>query len=119
MLRFGTKAQAPKIKDRPWGTVDPEEMQAYVVESAEPVKYECGLPGLNTGPNDPLLAACRKHDIYYIWHDARKTALNRGQVDLEFLDLALKLAGDNRALRLRAYTYYGIIRAVGWLPWKL
>lgn len=76
----------------------------------------CGVTLFHTGPGDPLRDACSWHDHAYgirAWFEER--GWGRGRIDDYFLELMLEIAGDDYALRLRAYEYYCFVRMFGWI----
>lgn len=87
-------------------------------------KTECGDSRIWGRPGDIFADACSLHDFHYQRkHDevAEGEAVTwaRKDVDAAFLRLMLVRAGENKALKAQAYFYYGVVRAVGWLWWRL
>lgn len=79
----------------------------------------CGISWLwLTPPCDPMAPACLYHDRLY--DGKNEFGLTRKQADKEFLQAMLFVAGLNksRGQKARAYFYYGIARAAGWLWWN-
>jgi hypothetical protein len=77
----------------------------------------CGDGWFQTTERDPFLWACRWHDLAYqkhklLWERDRK------DIDREFLCRMLLIAKSRNRLRLRAYTYYGLVRTFGWIAWN-
>lgn len=85
---------------------------------------ECGDGDISTGPDDDLLPACRLHDFEYKSHDTGEERNSRLRVDRRFLRRGLLIARNQPTLWRKAkvatktIVYYGIIRAVGWWPWR-
>ncbi len=85
--------------------------------------YGCGLWPMQTGPADPMYPCCVKHDDAYMGHDAGTEPRSRLQVDRDFLACCLGRAEAEpdpirkAALRAQAYSYYRIVRWVGWVVW--
>ena len=77
----------------------------------------CGVWPLCTGLDDPFLPACIWHDQQYVLKEQGEQTRSRADVDREFYGRCLDIAGDNRALRLRAYTFWAIVRSIGWMFW--
>lgn len=87
------------------GRMQPEDLPNDPID-------RCGYFFLSTGPNDPFIPCCKIHDDLYV-----KAEGTRLKADRIFLECMLDLAGDSFWLKLRARTYYRIVRAVGWAFW--
>lgn len=86
-------------------------------------KTECGDSRLWGRPEDVFDSACKFHDYHYQRkHDQAGTeepvTYARKDIDRGFLDIALRESQGSKYLQCRAYAYYGLIRAVGWLWWN-
>ena len=78
----------------------------------------CGYFWISTGPNDPMIPCCEKHDQDYVIK--KKT---RKEVDKDFRACMLNKANKESSitkqyiLRMQAHFYYGIVRTLGWAFW--
>lgn len=83
-------------------------------------KFEgCGIKDiLATDSSDPFHKACVTHDKAYEKGSVMQKMSSRKQADDIFLAQCLEIAGSCWPLKVKAYVYYGIIRAVGWLYWE-
>jgi len=80
----------------------------------------CGVGPLETDQHDTMTAACAWHDNQYINQKLHGGEGLRAGIDSEFLDKMLTLNDfhDGGTLgAVKAYTYYGLVRAFGWIPW--
>ena len=78
----------------------------------------CGISRIwATDKSDPLFPACEAHDYLYS-DEGQNVKLTRKEADQILLYKGLFIAKDNIKLRFRAYLYYAIARALGWLYWE-
>jgi hypothetical protein len=79
-----------------------------------------GLGPINTGKSDPMYGPAVVHDQRYLTQET-----SRKDADLIFLELMEAIASSTKnpvkrgARYVQAYTYYGLVRAFGWIPWNL
>lgn len=96
-----------------------EQDEVYLEDLPDDPIARCGYFFLNTDyffpDGDPMTPACVLHDSLYD-HDLNG-GISRKQADRIFLKAMLVIAGDSRALKLQAYTYYRIVRLTGWIVW--
>lgn len=80
----------------------------------------CGISYLwMTGPNDPFIPACNWHDKAYAPESQlKKIGVSQEFVDKHFLELMLRIAGDDVMLKARAHLFYAIASTVGTWFWK-
>ena len=90
----------------------------YKSRSFEDPTVACGVWPFTTGPNDPMLNACAWHDKAYEEGSWYQEHMTRREVDQMFLSQMLIIAKDSKTLKLRAYTYYAVVRALGWMFWE-
>ena len=76
------------------------------------ISYIWGLP--ETHPFHP---AGVWHDEMYDLQEAGQLGRSRKDVDLEFYGRMLSIAGNNRWMRFKAFTFYTIARTFGGLVW--
>lgn len=81
-------------------------------------QYLCGVHPFETNSKDLLTPACRWHDFAYTEGSVQQKILNRKQVDQIFLKQMLELAGDSKYQRVKAYTYYALVRVFGGSFWE-
>lgn len=81
-------------------------------------KDECGIGPITTGQKDYFKSVCSFHDRMYVLKEEGKQPMSRKEVDKRFLKGMLILAGNNILYKTQAYIYYGITRALGWIPWR-
>ncbi len=90
----------------------------------------CGVGFLRTSSRDPFIQPCAKHDQDYLaWKSIKQDKSKirermRKLIDRDLLVGMLQVAitQDKLHSRLfhwgRAYTFYGFVRAFGWLAWR-
>lgn len=82
----------------------------------------CGIPPFETNNHDPFTAACAWHDNQYVFFKLHGGEKLRSSIDAEFLRKMLILnesRGRGLLGSIQAYTYYGLARVIGWIPWYL
>lgn len=62
-------------------------------------------------------AAAVWHDIAYTKGSWHQQTLTRSKVDQHFLEMMLQVA-DTPLRRLRAWSYYRVVRLIGWIFWE-
>lgn len=78
----------------------------------------CGVRPVSTGKDDPFYEACQWHDKAYTAGSKLQEWFSRLQVDRKFLQYMIQAAGSSLLLRLKAYSYYAIVRLVGGRFWE-
>ena len=63
-------------------------------------------------------SACRVHDFGYGAGSDSQATMSRKDFDRLFLVHMLRVAGDRRLARMRAYCYYGFARCFGAILWE-
>lgn len=93
-------------------------METPSVAPISRVKMYCGADKLNTGPNDPLVAACNIHDTDYVMSNTSDIQ-TRKQADLRFWSNMMTIirVSGKWWLYPQAVVYYGIVRVAGPLFW--
>ena len=77
----------------------------------------CGISWLWFDQYDKFNNACLVHDAAFDQHEAGAPTVSRKEVDQAFLKVMLRESRGNPALVAKAYAYYTIVRAVGWVWW--
>lgn len=79
----------------------------------------CGISKIwLTRPDDPFVDACDWHGNAYMEGSVYQQKYSRALIDSAFLAQMLHAAGDNLFLKLKAYLYYGLVRALGGKYWE-
>jgi hypothetical protein len=86
-------------------------------------KNQCGLAPLATGPEDPMIDACKFHDACYVVNKHNGERI-RNWCESKFAEKMENVVQSKHApfwkrqkLRLQARAYYLLARAVGLIPW--
>lgn len=77
----------------------------------------CGISWLWFDKYDAFKGACLLHDNAFDQHAAGEPTVSRKEVDKAFLEVMLRESEGKPLQTAKAYTYYTIVRAVGWLWW--
>lgn len=80
-------------------------------------KSGCGISWLWFDSYDDYRGACLAHDHAFDMHEGGAPVATRKEVDNMFLQIMLHEAKGSVKKKLKAYTYYGIVRLVGGLFW--
>lgn len=80
----------------------------------------CGFGILSLPPDHPFTPACRRHDYWFTQKSLGNPTPGRKRVDEQLLKEMLyiaKMHGSTK-LKIMAYVYYGIAKAVGKIFWE-
>ena len=78
----------------------------------------CGVYPFQTSSKDTFTKACKFHDLAYIEGSIQQKIFSRKEVDQIFLKQMLELSGESKLKKVKAYTYYGLVRVFGWPFWE-
>jgi len=81
-------------------------------------QHLCGVHPFETSETDPLTPACRWHDLAYIEGSIQQKIFSRKEVDEIFLKQMIELAGESKFQKIKAYTYYALVRLLGAVFWE-
>ena len=81
-------------------------------------EHLCGVYPFQTNNKDNFTKACIWHDLAYIEGSIEQKIFSRKEVDQIFLKQMLELAGESKLKKVKAYTYYGLVRTFGWPFWE-
>lgn len=73
----------------------------------------CGISSILINKEDRFIEACKVHDALYEDRIQGKPTPSLKEVDGQFLDQMLSIAGKNPLLIAKAYIYWGLARVWG------
>ena len=78
----------------------------------------CGVYPFQTSSKDTFTKACKSHDLAYIEGSIEQKIFSRKEVDQIFLKQMLELSGESKLKKIKAYTYYALVRLFGGMFWE-